>query len=54
LKFYKEMNVSWWVMNFKIRNALDINLILLKLWIFTNLNMVFPVDFDFDFDDYRI
>jgi hypothetical protein len=38
--------------NLKIHNALNITPIFLKLWIFTNLNMVIPVVvlvFDFDF-----
>jgi hypothetical protein len=37
--------------NLKTHNALNINSIFLNLWIFTNLNMVFPVVvlvFDFD------
>jgi Na+/glutamate symporter len=34
-------NVCWWAT--KIQNVLDIKLIFLKLWIFTNFNTVFPV-----------
>jgi hypothetical protein len=39
--------------NLKIHNVLDFTLIFLKLWIFTNLNMVFPVVvLVFDFDEF--
>jgi hypothetical protein len=39
--------------NLKIHNALDITPIFHKLWIFTNLNVVFPiVVLVFDFDDF--
>jgi hypothetical protein len=40
--------------NLKIHNTLDITPIFLKLWIFTNLNMVFPVValLVFDFDEF--
>jgi hypothetical protein len=37
----------------KMYNTLDITMIFLKLWIFTNLNMVFPVvKLVFDFDEF--
>jgi hypothetical protein len=40
-KFYNEKFLKF--RNLKIHNALNIYPIFLKLWIFTNLNMVFPV-----------
>jgi hypothetical protein len=37
----------------KIHNILDIKMIFLKLWILTNLNMVFPVlVLVFDFEEF--
>jgi hypothetical protein len=42
-------NVCWWATH----NILDIKLIFLKLWIFTDLNTVFPVIvFVFDFEGF--
>jgi hypothetical protein len=39
--------------NSKIHNILDIKLIFLKLWIFTNFNTVFPVlVLVFDFEEF--
>jgi hypothetical protein len=50
LKFYKEIyvggNITHFLVKFrnsKIHNVFDIKLIFLKLWIFTNLNTLFPV-----------